>query len=296
MKIIYGVLCHKNSKILRKMIDMLSKENKIYIHIDLKSNINDFSEYKLYKNVIFIDKRVNVKWGEYSQIKSLLNILEVLSKEDFDYFQVLSGDCLPLKSDKKIKEFLHNNYGKEFIGIDVNFNQKKINDRVKYIYPSWIFDKNCINKNLVIRLKRKIQIRYNIFKKNRYYNILPILYKGSNWFTISKKMVKYINCFIKLNPLYNIAFKNSLCCDEVFFQTIIMNSKFRNRIYKIDTNINDNLMSLRYIDWKTGPEYPKILDEEDFNKINREEYLIGRKFTDTLDLKRYDCFIKKRSD
>lgn len=55
-----------------------------------------------------------------------------------------------------------------------------------------------------------------------------------------------MNCFFKL--LY-----------------VILNIK---KNYKIKQN-NDNLMALRYIDWESGPEYPKILNETDFKKIKK---------------------------
>ncbi|MGG7211021.1 beta-1,6-N-acetylglucosaminyltransferase [Clostridium baratii] len=293
MKVIYGVLCNKNSIVLKNMLDILSKDNKIFVHVDLKSNIEEFSEYKDYKNVEFIKNRVCVNWGEFSQIKSTLNIFDEVKYLDFDYINIISGDCLPLKSDSLIKEFLEKNNGKEFIGVEKNFNKKELENRVKYIYPKWRFNKQCTNVNLPLKIKRTLQIKLNLFKKNEKFNNLPELYKGCNWFTISKELLEYIIKYLNDNKEYEAAFYESLCCDEVFFQTIVMNSKFKNNVYRINENVDDNLMSLRYIDWKSGPEYPKILSENDFEKIKNTECIIGRKFNSELDFDKYYKFIER---
>ena len=95
---------------------------------------------------------------------------------------------------------------------------------------------------------------------------------------------------IENNKWYEDAFKKSLCGDEVFFQTIIMNSKFKNRIYRLN-EVDDNHMALRYIDWKTGPEYPRLLDENDFEKIKEDknsDCIFARKFNENLDINKFN--------
>lgn len=291
MRILYGVLCHRNTKVLRKTIEILSKSNIILIHVDKKTNIDEFAEYKKNENVILLSKREYVRWGEFSQIKSMINILEYSKKYDYDYLSFISGDCLIIKNDIEIKNILNRNRGKEFIGIDKKIDRKAIEDRVKFLYPEWRFDKECLDTKLFLKIKRYIQIKFNIFKRNKSYNKLPTLYKGSNWFTISKNLVDYILNFIKENEGYLNAYKYSLCCDEVFFQTIVMNSKYKKNIYNLDSENEDNLMSLRYIDWSSGPEYPKVLNVEDLKYLKSTECIIARKFSEDIDFGEYDKFI-----
>ena len=38
----------------------------------------------------------------------------------------------------------------------------------------------------------------------------------------------------------------------------------------LDEGSNSNIMSLRYIDWNSGPEFPKLLDNNDFIKIKNK--------------------------
>ncbi len=67
-----------------------------------------------------------------------------------------------------------------------------------------------------------------------------------------------------------IWFKYTLCAEEFYFQTILVNSMFKNDI-KNDT--------LRYIDWKfRNGSNPAFLDKTDFDKIKKSNVFFARKF------------------
>lgn len=272
------------------MVNLLYHENDIYIHVDKKTDINQFLNLK--GKVNFLDERESVSWGSFSQVEVTLKLLNITYGKKYDYIVLLSGDCLPLKSSIEIKSFLLENNGSEYIGVVKNVNQEKIvNQRVKYKYSNKFFKKND-QKNCLEKIITRIQLKWNLLKKNEYYNELPKLYKGSQWFIITIKCRDYIFEYLKNNPNYKKAFQNSYCSDEVFFQTIICNSEYKNKIYKMEEN-DDNLMALRYIDWKSGPEYPKILNETDFEKIKQTNCLFGRKFSENININDYEkCFIK----
>ena len=287
MKIAYCVLCHKYSKVLKQMIDILGEDNDIYIHVDKKSNINQFNSIR--NKAYIIDKREDVRWGHYSLVQAELNLLEEVKDKKYDYVFLISGDCLPLRNSDYIKKFLENNYGKEFVGID-NGNKNLAIERVKYNYPKIYFKKNNnVLEKIIIRIQRKLKL----YSKNKLFYKLPKLYKGCNWITITGECCRYIFKYLQENPWYSKALKKSLIPDETFFQTIIMNSKYKENIYNL-VEENDNLMCLRYIDWESGPEYPKILGVNDFGKISQTDCLIGRKFNDSMDFEAYVNFINRQ--
>lgn len=263
----------------------MSKNNEIYLHIDKKSNMKDFTEYENIKNVNIIKKRINVKWGSFSQVKATLLMLDEIGRKDYDYVSLVSGDCLPTNSDKKIKDRLKRDYGKEFIGWQKSFSIKELEDRVKYKYLPCYYKKtkNNIDKKII-----SIHHKYKKVFINKRYKFLPKLYKGNQWFTISKQCVDYILEYLKENKNYIKAFEKSLCSDEIFFQTIIFNSKFREKVYMLDEGSNSNIMSLRYIDWNSGPEFPKLLDNNDFIKIKNTDCILARKFNPKIDLSEYE--------
>lgn len=293
MKIAYCVICHRNTNILRTMINELAIENDIFIHVDKKSNINDFNEYK--DKVYFIENRIDVKWGSFKQIEVMLILLKrVLLDKKHDYICFLSGDCLPLKSSKEIGEILEKNKGFEFIGIDKNVSEDILERRVKYKYSEIYYKKN---KNIIEKIYIKIQCTLKLLKKNKYYYKLPPLYKGSNWFCISYSLADYINTYLQNNKWYKDAFRYSFCGDEIFFQTIVMNSKYKNYIYKYNEECNDTTMALRYIDWSEGLGSPKTLNEQDFTKIKqKKDCIFARKFSDNLNIDKYKEYFFNTKD
>ncbi len=52
-------------------------------------------------------------------------------------------------------------------------------------------------------------------------------------------------------------------------------------------------MSLRYIDWETGPEFPKLLDNSDFKKLMNSNALFARKINPSLSLLEIEQFYNR---
>lgn len=286
MKKAYCIITHKNTNILRELINSSKHNINIYIYIDGKINLDIFSEYMNFYNVKFIQNRKEIKWGHISQVEATIELLREANKREFDYLFLLSGDCLPIKNNQQIDSFLIQNQGKEFIARDLNMPQEKINDRVKCTYLEAVYNKN---KSTSLKLILKLyQILYKLgFFRNKAFKDLPKLYKGTQWFGITQDLVKYILDYLDKNPKYLKSFKYSLCADEIFFHTIFYNSKFKNNNYEPKDKSNICFQALRYIDWKTGPDYPRTLDESDFIKIKNTECIFARKFNEKLNLEKY---------
>ena len=112
------------------------------------------------------------------------------------------------------------------------------------------------------RLYMGLQRAFNICKP------LPgfPIYGGSVYCSLPYAAVQYIlNC--DLSPKILMSLKDSAIGEEIFFQTILMNSRFKDNI------IHNNL---RYSDWGVK-NAPKILDESDFCKIIESTALFCRK-------------------
>jgi len=286
LEIGYCIICHRNTNILRTSIEILSNgNNDIYLHVDKKADINDFYEYK--NKVHFIEERIDAVWGGYTLIECTLILLKQAAKLNYDYICLLSGDCLPLKNNDEIKDFFEKNKGNEFIGIQNDCDENELENNIKYEHNDLFFKKN---KNVLESIILKIQYKSKLLKINENYRLLPKLYKGANWFCISGELCNYIFEYLQKNDWYKNAFKKAFCGDEVFFQTIIMNSKYKDKIYNYNSEYDDNHMALRYIDWNSGPEYPKMLTEDDFENIKNtknNDCIFARKFNENIDIGKY---------
>ena len=85
MKMAIAIQCHTNSEQITRLINYFQDDYiDIYIHVDKKSNI--ISELDIKKNVYLIENRVDVKWGQFSQVDATLNIFkEIRNKNQFFY-------------------------------------------------------------------------------------------------------------------------------------------------------------------------------------------------------------------
>ena len=108
MKQAYMILCHKNPEQVNKLINVLDNRSvDFFIHIDKK--IDHLKEEFIHQdNIYYVKNNISVGWGDYTQIVAMIKLLnEVkLSGKRYDYITLLSGQDLPIKSNKKITEFL----------------------------------------------------------------------------------------------------------------------------------------------------------------------------------------------
>lgn len=99
---------------------------------------------------------------------------------------------------------------------------------------------------------------------------------GSNWVSITDDFVHYLlNC--KEDTLHR--YKHSKCADELFLQTILYNSPFRDRLYLTSDGKTCNM---RAIEWdKSGCMRGTLrtYQESDFRKLIDSPMLFARKFS-----------------
>lgn len=283
MNYIYAIICHRITNPLIFTVKHLleSDKSKVIVHIDKKTSIRDRKKIYLslgeHKNLRFIsvDESIEMRWGHYSQIQVMLLLMKKSLEYDFQYFSLISGDDIPIKSNTDREKYFERSYLEkiEFIG----YNPKNNGEQRLYIdYPNFLFKKD---HSLLKKIKRNIYIQYKskFYKKDITH--LPKIYKGSNWFTLTNKAIEYVFYYISANPKYLPSFEKSMCGDEVFFQTIIFNNlDLRRNIYGIEANMKDCEMGGRYIDWTTGPDFPRTLDDSDIQKINKSNLIFARKF------------------
>ena len=117
----YLIMAHDNFYILEKLIQLIDYDlNDIYIHIDKKAKNFNFNYFRnlVNKSNIYFVKRFNVRWGGYSIVEAELELLNKAIKGEYEYYHIISGVDLPLKSQEYIHKFFNANRGKEFINIE----------------------------------------------------------------------------------------------------------------------------------------------------------------------------------
>lgn len=284
--IAYLIQAHNNPVHLQKMIWALNSEKvSFFIHIDKKSDILEFTKLLWQqKNIYFVNNRINVIWKWFSQVKATIQTIKLAFKKwNYKYFILLSWADYPIKSNKEILSFFENtnknyiehkkieksnNYLDYFKNKQLWFKISKWHfyDTLKYNFNSkkWSF------KHWLYRLFILFNILIvNTFSKKKKIGLNIDYYFWSQWWCINQESIEYILDFHEKNRFLEKIFYYSDSSDEMYFQTILMNSEFKNIC------INDNL---RYIDWSKNREWPAILAENDFKKTTNSQKLFARKF------------------
>lgn len=246
-------------------------ENDIYVHMDLKNKQFDEDDCRnlIKKSGIYFTKRTSVTWGGYSQINSELILLETATAHrKYNYYHLLSGQDLPIKSNNEIMNFFKKHQGAEFVAFDKE--TFDCDDRVRYFYPlQEMVGRN--RKSLLGRISSAMTLFQKIAHLKR--NAEIQFQKGPNWFSITDDLARYV---IKRKEWINKVFHDSICCDEIFLQTMVINSMFADRIYQYAGTENTEEAAMRLVDWERGGPY--VFKNEDYSELLNSNMIFARKF------------------
>lgn len=291
----YLIIAHKCDETLKSLIKQIdSPVSDIFIHMDKKNVFYKEENIKIIckESNIYFTPRTNVTWGGgYSQINAELLLLDLaVKKGSYDHLHLISGEDLLLKDPYSINKFFIKNKNMEFVSFDRYEISNENIKRFKYyhILREYIGTKKGITINLYKIINRLYLIIQQILGIDR--REKDICYqKGCNWISITNAFAEYV---LTKKEWIEKNFKYTLACDEVFIQTLLINSPFNNNIYKSHNNkIPSNL---RYIDWERGKPY--IWRDRDYVELINSKCLFARKFNCEIDEKiilKINKFVKK---
>jgi hypothetical protein len=253
MKIAYLILAHTSPKQLARLVAALSSRRAdFFIHVDQKTDIQPFQEIKG-PGIRFSATRVPVYWGDYSMVEATLILLRSAldCDERFDRFVLLSGAEYPVRKPADIEKFFESNADDEFINLvsmPCDSAGKPISRLQGYQFRP--------NDGAARRVARKTLVKLGLLPRHRDYqaclgSLKP--YGGSTWWALTRGAVQHIIDFTDSQREILEFFKNTFHPDESFFQTILGNSPFRQRIRR----------NLTYADWSKGGKSPPVLTSTD---------------------------------
>lgn len=274
------IMVHNNKEQLINLIKLLDyPDNELYIHIDKKVHLIDDEELLSICSYskVHILRTVKVAWGAYSQIKCEIALLQEATKTKHIYYHLISGSDVPLKSNEELHRFFYENRGKEFIHFQGNEVGKSTLEHVQYYHFLQEYTNAfglTINKiiraieHIFIEIQKKLKI-------NRWDNSFE-LQKGANWFSITDELARFI---VDKRNIIKKLFNYTLSGDELFLQTMVINSDYKEKLYK--PSFNDNYQQCaRIIDWTRGKPY--VFQTTDIDEILASDSLFARKCSPEL--------------
>ncbi|MBB5637381.1 hypothetical protein HDE68_003296 [Pedobacter cryoconitis] len=264
MRIAHLILTYTNPRQTERMIRKMYHENfDFYIHVDKKFDINPHLFLGTLPNVFFINNRVDVKWAGFSTVQATFESIKeiVATGIEYQFINFLSGQDYPIKPAGYIYNFFKNNIGKEFLSYrDIKNDWKEGLIRMEnYFLSSYNFPGKYTLEKLINKILPKRELPYGLHP-----------YGKSMFWMLSPETALYVVNTVEKDRKLKDFFALCWASDEFVFQTILLNSSYKNKI------INNNY---RYIDWSAGGANPKLLDETDIEAITKSEMLFARKFS-----------------
>lgn len=270
-RVAHLLLVHKSPCQVGRLVKRLQHPSaSIYIHVDGKAPIEPFRNAILetgVSNVEFITDRYCINWSAFSMVEATLSSLRhIATIEKYDFINLMSGEDYPLKSPLQFHTFLSNHRDKSFMEFQkpgdewweeaqIRFRRYYLND---FTLKGQFFLEKVVNK----------------LTRPRKHPKSTVIVGKSQWFTLAVPHLMYILKNEKKLRYLKRFFKYSWAPDEFFFQTLLYNSPYREKI------INDNL---RYISWDNGKSSPKILTAEDLPVLKASGKFFARKFNTDID-------------
>ena len=277
MRVAFLMQCHKNPEQINLLLDALNHPMAdVFVHVDKKSQ--EIREKITQGERVYIlpeQQCVDVQWAQYSQVEATLQLLSAAVNRGggYSHYWLISGQDYPLRHVDSIIDFLEANQEANFIECsqiktfnkrnDVYFSNFVIGRKLwqKVLKNLWIYGTGGWNKTLPI-FKRKAPDDFKYWF-------------GSQWWCLNSTTVQWIIDYLNKHTGYKQFFEHSLCSDECFFQTLVMNSPFASSVKPY----------LHYIKWEKGKSSPKTLTESDYQEIMDSSKLMARKFDIDVDNK-----------
>ena len=281
MKIAFLVLAHDRPSHLGRLLQAISDEDcRAFVHIDAKS---DIAQFKLPPgvNAQFTRHRIPVYWGEYSQVEAILHLIQEAKSykgTEFDYFVLLSGADYPLASLQQIKTYLGAAQNQVFIDTAPMPTKTKPLKRLSHFVPS----RDMVLRRRLFEMTSPF-LRFLIrrpFKKH----LAPFEpYGGGTWWALPLRAIDHITDVVETHPGMVNFFKNTICPDEMFFQTILCNWP----------DVGPINPCLTYTDWSAGGKNPAMISQHHIDIMKSGHVLRTRNSSQT---KRKALFARKFPD
>lgn len=276
------VMAHDEYPLLETLISLLdSPRADIYVHVDARSPIPpSLDSHASDSEVVTVPRRA-VRWSGYSQVEAELDLLGAALPGEYSYYHLLSGHDLPVTPQAELYDFFNKHAGTEFVDCWATPDNGRFSatylDRVRFYTPVEPPSRGSSAARAINHSTAAVQRILGVDRTGGQ----KFAY-GSNWFSISHELATYV---LEQKPFIRRTFSHTRSPDELFLQTIVWNSSFRDRLYEPGDK-GTGLGNARYIDWSRLGEAkysPYVIRASDVEGVRRSGCMFARKFSLSVD-------------
>ncbi|MBF0501980.1 MAG: hypothetical protein HQM09_17710 [Candidatus Riflebacteria bacterium] len=281
MRLSFLIAAHAYPELLARLVERIQRPfTSIFIHIDKGADIRLFQTVFEKRNIRDIHwvPRVHSGWATFGQVKASLSLLRqaLYHDKESERFILISGQDYPLSSPEVMLEFFRHRKHVNFIScFPLPFNGWSGNggfDRIRhhhFTFSGFRFEFPCVQVPSSRRIYLAYQLCRLLLPRTRSLPENIRFFGGGNWWDLTREAAEAIIEYTKQNPGFSRIFRFSKSSDEIFFQTILMNS---GRQWILDNNI------LRSVFWDgRHNEYPSIVRLSDFDELVQSGKFFARK-------------------
>lgn len=268
------ITAYKNYHHLENLVNFFDGSFNIYIHIDKKSSLSKENLNKLSskERVQYVSQQYKINWGGINHLKAILDLIkEAINNKENEYFHLITGHDYPIKPLEVFSQFFEKNKGNDFMEYHTlpysSWPENGMDRLSRYNIYDLLDGRTGVNERLIkgfSKLQKAIGFKRS-FSKN-----FPPLFGGSTYWSLKRESLEYVFQYMNDHPKYLKRFKYSFCSEEIFFQTILLNSPMK------ETILNNNM---RFIIWEDrNGNFPANLDSSDYENIKNSDALFARKF------------------
>jgi hypothetical protein len=236
-------------------------------------------------NIVFLHRR-NFKYATFDHVQVTLDGMRYVvdANLDFTHFVVLTGQCYPIKPVVRMRRWFDERAAASIAGAtafphptwpDGGYN--RVNVRVYQYRADSLpgFVRRALPQRAGwIALPKPSLIRHRL--GGRAETTIPRdvgeLYGGSSYIAVARAHVRFV---LENAQPYEKFFRRSYIPDELFFQTMLMNSPFANEV--VDE-------PLHLVDFTTlGGMHPRVMTSEDLELMAESPALFVRKVDSSVD-------------
>lgn len=295
MRLLFGVLsATASSAALEQICAAAGPSHRVVVHHDFSKESN----FALYApNAYVIQDAVQTDWGGWGQVEAILKTLQTaVDRFEFDYFQLLSESCLPIRPIAEFEAYLRRSQPDvcaETLRLDDSDCVAMVNYAYRY-YPRNRLEKTAMRRLGQLALgprgsRQRLELGGLALERPSDGRLKPTwvfalaklvenakkrsaldgqpIYCGSTWFCASSEMVRRMLGYCREEPEFVAYFLKAQNADEGFLPTLVMRAEPR-RIAPFN----------HFIRWTQRWTGPDELTEHDIPALVASAHYFARKF------------------